>query len=93
MSYWSISQMQQHPALRSRVTACCAQEGAAEPDTAMNDIMWQVVAEPGWGEAWDYAVAAAQQAGPGEAIDPGIDPAVITDAMILSAVQTHLVTP
>lgn len=87
MSYLAISQMQQNPPLRSRITACCAQEGAADPEQTAHDIMWAVCASPGWGEAWDYAVAVAIQAGPQNATDPGMDPAVITDEMILSAVQ------
>ena len=87
MSYLAIAQMQQHPGLRQRITACCAQEGAADPEQTMNDIMWTVCASAGWDEAWDYAVALAIQAGPQNATDPGMDPAVITDAMILSAVQ------
>ena len=38
MSYWSISQMQQNPPLRSRITACVAQEGAESPDLTAADI-------------------------------------------------------
>lgn len=91
MSYWSISQMHGSPTLRQRITACCAQEGAADPEQTANDIMWTVCASPGWGEAWDYAVAQAIQAGPQNATDPGMDPAVITDAQILSAVQGAIV--
>ena len=52
-------------------------------------IQWQCAAEPGWGEAWESAIA-------GGTTDIGNDPGVITDGMILSAVQKHLpgeVTP
>lgn len=91
MSYLAISQMQSHPSIKARVTACCAQEGVIDPEAKVQEILWTVCASPGWGEAWDYAVAQAIQAGPGNATDPGIDPAVITDAMILSAVQGAIV--
>lgn len=87
MSYHAISQMQANPLLRDRIIACCAQQGAANPVQTAHDISWTVCASPGWDEAWDYAVALAIQAGPQNATDPGMDPAVITDAMILSAVQ------
>jgi hypothetical protein len=90
MSYLSIAQMHKDNGLRSRVTGCCAQEGASNPDLACEEIMWGVVSEPGWGEAWDSAVAAAREAGPANAVNPGTDPSVIPDAWILTAVQKHL---
>lgn len=90
MSYMSIAQMHDNPPLQQRIVACCTQEGADDPQEAARSIMWKVVAEPGWGEAWDSAVVAAKEAGPENATDPGIDPAVIPDAWILAAVQKHL---
>lgn len=90
MSYYGISQMRSSPGLQQRIVACVAQESDGDPVQVADEIMWQVVAEPGWSEAWDAAVAAAKEQGPQAATDPGIDPAVITDAMIFAAVQKHL---
>jgi hypothetical protein len=39
-----------------------------------------LAATPGWAEAWESAVA-------GGIVSPGSDPGVITDGMILAAVQ------
>jgi hypothetical protein len=53
-----------------------------------NRYVW--ASSPGWAEAWDYAVASH----PDEPdYEPGKDPAVITDGMILSAVQKLGGTP
>lgn len=92
MSYLSIAQIANDPSIRQRLQGCIAQEDDSgdHPSVVAERIAWECAAEPGWGEAWDSAVAAAIEAGPMNATDPGRDPAVITDAMILSAVQKHL---
>ena len=46
--------------------------------TDANRYVW--AASPGWGAAWDSALAGGDE-------NPGRDPAVISDAMILSTVQ------
>ena len=49
MSYLAIGQMQQNPPLRSRITACCAQEALpilSRPRTTSCGRC----ASPGWGE-------------------------------------------
>ena len=82
MTYTSIAQMAGDPYLRDRITACAATEDATKNDPvswAMNHA-WQVVAAPGWATAWDSALAADVE-------NPGADPGVITDAMILTQVQ------
>ena len=90
MSYLSISQAATDPQLRVRIAACIAQEGAIGTSIQegalykADTIQWQCAAEPGWGEAWESAVAS------GTVPDPGSDPAVISDGMILTAVQKHL---
>lgn len=82
MSYTSIAQMASDAYLRDRITACAA----TEPETKNDPVQWtmnhawQVVAAPGWDLAWDSAIA-------GEVPDPGKDPGVISDSMILSRVQ------
>jgi hypothetical protein len=88
MSYYAQHQMAYDGALVGRVTAAVAGEHQAgnttqDPEqwTSQNRHFW--AASPGWADAWDSAVAA-------ENPDPGADPAVITDAQILSAVQALL---
>jgi hypothetical protein len=49
---------------------------------ANNRYVW--AASPGWGAAWDSALAAHPD---DAAYEPGRDPAVITDGMILATVQ------
>lgn len=81
MSYWDISQMAADPDLLARVAACAAQEqdspGAWQWAV---DNMLVLAAQPGWAEAWASAQASGNPA-------PGRDPGVITDGMILAAVQ------
>jgi hypothetical protein len=73
--------------LRYRITACAAQElaavgnkQAATPQYWVDAHLWQLVVSPGWPEAYSYAVST-------NVVRPGWDPGVITDAMILAAVQ------
>lgn len=88
MSYLSISQAATDPMLRARIAACCAQESTSELHATQlaDSIQWRCCGEPGWGDAWESAKAAGNE-------NIGADPAVITDAMILTAVQKHLATP
>jgi hypothetical protein len=85
MAYQDIADMAVSSSLRRRVAASAAQEDATitDPDdwTAVNRYKW--AAAPGWDAAWASAVA-------GNNPDPGSDPGVITDGMILSQVQTLL---
>lgn len=86
MSYSSIAAAAQDQALRLRIAACVAQEAPDDPRHPIphaDAIQWQCCAEPGWGAAWDSAIAA-------EVENPGADPAVISDGMILTAVQLRL---
>jgi hypothetical protein len=50
----------------------------------LNRYVW--AASPGWGAAWDSALAAHPPATEPD-YEPGRDPGVITDGMILSTVQ------
>lgn len=85
MSYESIAQAAVSVSLRSRIAGCVAQEDSsgAHPLIVTDQIQWRCCAEPGWGEAWESALAADND-------DPGSDPGVIPDAWILTAVQKHL---
>lgn len=53
------------------------------PVTIAGAIQWKCAGQPGWAEAYDYAVNSNVD-------KPGLDEGVITDAMILSAVQAVL---
>jgi hypothetical protein len=83
MSYWHISQMSSDPDLTARVQACAAQEMQADPFQWTATNMLRLTAQPEWDVAWGSAEAA-------EVENPGRDPGVITDQMILSSVQAVL---
>jgi hypothetical protein len=80
MTYWDISTMARSTDLTAREQAAAAQELAGDPYQWVQDNALRLAAQPGWAEAWASALAA-------ENPNPGRDPAVITDGMILSAVQ------
>jgi hypothetical protein len=89
MSYRSIADAATDPALRARIAACIAEQGFAGDTlqtgalSTADKIQWQVCAEPGWGAAWESASIT-------NPTSAGNDPAVISDEMILAAVQKHL---
>jgi hypothetical protein len=80
MSYAVIADITESASLRRRVTACAAQEARSDPDSWAYVHRWDLASQPGWADAWASAVAASVE-------DPGADEGVITDPMILSAVQ------
>jgi hypothetical protein len=71
--------------LLNRCIAAAAQEGVWEPGPQQWAAMhiWHLASSPGWADAYDYAVNAGNT-------EPGKDGAVITDAMILAAVQKRM---
>ena len=86
--YLTQSLMADDPYLRLRVASCAAQEGCAEdfgidPDAWM--LEWRRVwaSAPGWDEAWESAQASG-------VAEPGSDPGVVTDSMVLSQVQAMM---
>lgn len=81
MAYWDTATMAADVDLTSRVAAAAATEGVPDARQWAAENMLVVAASPGWSDAWASAVAAGNEA-------PGRDGAVITDGMILSAVQT-----
>ena len=83
MSYLSIATIRQDSWLQARAAACAAVEGEPSPDQWVFTHSWQLAAQPGWGAAWDSALVSH----PEDDYQPGRDEAVITDYMILSAVQ------
>jgi hypothetical protein len=81
MGYWEIAEMGRDVDLGARVQACAAQEIDGDPIQWQLANMLDVCASPGWDAAWSSALAAGNET-------PGRDPAVITDGMVLSAVQS-----
>jgi hypothetical protein len=91
-TYWSISLVANNPLIRERMNAAAVQQDhlgtvTLEPDAlqwvGQNAYLW--ASSPGWGEAWEYALLTHAD---DPNYDPGNDPAVITDAMILATVQS-----
>ena len=91
MTYSDIAALAQDQQLRLRVVACIAtqtgfevpQNTSSHPLSIADRLQWELAGSPGWGDAYAYAIANENQ-------EPGKDPAVITDGMILSAVQLVL---
>lgn len=91
MTYKAIASIQANNSLRARMIACAAEQHAEQPYLVWVDSnSWDLAAQPGWSDAWLYAQTT--HSNDPMAYDPGDDEAVITDAMILSAVQ-HLMEP
>lgn len=85
MSYLTQDHIAHSPAMQGRVAQAAASEGYAEPDNwmALHARTW--AASPDWDAAWESALASHPD---DPDYNPGTDEAVITDGMILSAVQT-----
>jgi hypothetical protein len=87
-SYLSIAAAADNYSMQRRVAACAAQEGVdVDPWQWTVDSKYGWASAPGWGAAWDSALAAHPD---DPEYDPGADPVVITDGMILSQVQGML---
>lgn len=87
MTYLTQSVIADDPHMRLRIAQAAASEGVTEagldPDAWM--ITWRRLwaAAPGWDAQWESSQAANPPIS-----DPGKDPGVITDAQILSQVQS-----
>ncbi len=80
MSYKSQAKLEADSALRLRVSACAATLGISNPAAWAMEHAWPLSAEPGWDDAYASALAADDP-------DPGGNETVITDGMILAAVE------
>lgn len=80
MSYKTVNRCANDQSLQGRLTASAAQEGAYDPSAAMYRLRWPVSSASDVEAAYASALAVSNP-------DPGGDEAVITDGMILSAVQ------
>ena len=86
MSYATVAVIRQDPWISDRVAACVALEGIpGRPEEWPIEHAWELATQPGWAAAWESALAAHAN---DPSYRPGADEAVITDAQILSAVQT-----
>lgn len=84
MTHQALASMRGSHSLKQRIVACVAMEGVANPDAAAEQFLWPIIARRDWISAWDAAVENYNnQYNP----DTGARPDVITDAMILAAVQ------
>jgi len=84
MAYIDIADMTKTPSLTEREYAAVSKEGIDPPEQWVFDHRWKLAAQPGWDAAWASALAAHPD---DPDYDPGTDPGVITDGMILSAIQ------
>ena len=85
MTYSSVVEMAGSIALRNRITAAAASEGATDPATWTAEHIWEVVAAGSdWAAPRDSARASSSD---NWNPDTGARDDVITDAMILSVVQ------
>lgn len=89
MAYFDQALLSKDQDFIERVGACAAVEidmgGTMQPLAWASDHVWEIAAAPGFADAYASAIAA-------NVPNPGRDPAVISDAQILSAVQA-LPTP
>lgn len=106
MSYLTQNEIAQSLTMTNRVAQAYADEvfdayGPIDPQTqrTKDPDLWAAserrywASAPGWSEAWESALASHQPEQPitdPEPYDPGADPAVITDGMILSQVQSMI---
>lgn len=82
-TYWGVSTVSESGSLTSRISGCAAKENIPDPNIWAYENRWEWASAPGWAAAYEYALAGGSE-------DPGKDPAVITDAMILTQVQVML---
>src|SRR3954464_5319202 len=93
-SYLSISEIATDQWMRERMTAAATQQSHLGNAPLIQPGVFQWVennryvwaSSPGWGAAWDSALAAHPPETEPD-YEPGRDPGVITDGMILATVQ------
>jgi len=82
MAYIDLANLAADQDFRTRNAACAAEQGLTgeHPLTWADRHAWTLAATPGFADAYASALA-------GNVERPGLDPAVISDAQILAAVQ------
>jgi len=87
MSYTTIHQCANDSAFTDRLIACAAQEGSDNPEFDMSvRLRWPAASYPEIEDVYAYAIDTGNE-------NPGGDPGVISDAMILAVVQPILNPP
>lgn len=81
MSYLAQARLASDSDLLARVTACAATENIPAPDEWAYRHRWVLSAQPGWAAAYASALESAVES-------PGAEASVISDGMILAAVQS-----
>ena len=94
MSLKSLDTASHDQVLIARVAACVQQEAFENPAVLTSEFREMVIKNPGDGGRMVWPVAIATEAEYASALangnpDPGGDESVISDSMILSAVQTN----
>lgn len=82
-SYKAQAILANNDQLLMRVAACAANHAVAGPVNWAYEHQWKLSAQSGWAEAYAAAIAASVP-------QPGNSETVITDSMILSAVESIL---
>jgi hypothetical protein len=83
MSYSTQSELARDNSVLMRVSACASTCGVKNPQSWAWEHQWELSAQPGWDTAYSYALA-------NNKTDVGNDESVITDGMILAAVEAIL---
>lgn len=86
MTYYTQSLLAADQNILLRATACAANEGEPNAQGWAWEHAWHLSAQPGWDAAYESAIAA-------EIPDPGREGSVISDPMILAAVQAIRSSP
>ena len=84
MSYLTQAHIAANGGIYERSAQAAATEGYASPELWARQNNRVLASQPGWAEAWESALVSHED---DPTYDPGTDEAVITDGMILSAVQ------
>lgn len=93
MAYLTQDEISHNGSMLARVAQAAASEAINDPDEWTWKWRRTWAAAPGWDAAWESYEASHPDDGDPEtpAPDPGADPGVITDGMILSQVQIMVV--
>lgn len=89
MSYLAHAKITEDPYIIMRVKACVSSKGVLNAHEWTMRHIWSIAASPGWAEAYGALLDGEDTTDPaawGGSI--GADPNVITDSMILSAVDS-----
>lgn len=80
MAYFDVALLARDSDFLARIIACAVAEDIPQAEGWAQLHRWEIAGAPGFGDAYASALA-------GNVVNPGRDQAVISDGMILSAVQ------